>query len=75
MIKKVNDYLETLNDRLFGINQKKKVERGVDGESKYWKDLTGLSKKQFMYAAKKEKDEFMIFGGFASSSYDINILN
>ena len=42
---KIHNYLTRLNDYLYGINQFKKDKNTINnGESKYWKQLTGMSK-------------------------------
>ena len=60
---RVNSFVERLNDRLFGVQGRRKQADQVEGESKYWKDITGMNKRQFLYAAKKEANDFIMFSG------------
>ena len=47
----------------------------MEGESKYWKDITGMNKQQFLYAAKKEANDFVMFSGINLNPVDLNQMN
>jgi len=45
MSDRLNQFVERLNTRIFGgVQGRRKEQGGVEGESKYWKDITGMNK-------------------------------
>ena len=61
-----------LNDRLYGINRQQDEQKGTSSESRYWKELTGLSKNQFLYALRKERDQALLLGAISSEGLEGN---
>ena len=65
-------FMQGLNDRLYGINRQQDEQKGTASESRYWKEITGLSKNQFLYALKKERDQILLLGAISSEGIDLN---
>jgi hypothetical protein len=59
-----------MNSYFLGATNKET--KAATSESKYWKDLTGMKKAQFLHAVKKEKDDFFMFGMFDLKSVNLN---
>ena len=70
---KINHWLEVANDWVFGISKKRQEKTDMHNtESPYWKQLTGMSKAQFLHAAKKEMDCFSMFSSLSLHKFNPN---
>ena len=64
--------MQALNDRLYGIKREEGKNRGAATESRYWKELTGMSKNQFLLALRKDRDRMLLLGSVSSQGIDFN---
>lgn len=64
--------MQGLNDRLYGIKRKEGKRRGAASESRYWKELTGMNKNQFLLALRKDRDRMLLFASVSSHGIDLN---
>ena len=63
--------MQALNDRLYGIKRREGKSHGA-AESRYWKELTGMNKKQFLLALRKDRDRMLLLGSVSSQGIDFN---
>lgn len=58
--------LENINNWIHGIDRHHKAKAGAkkSNESPYWKQLTGMEKKKFLHALRKERDQMLTLGSF-----------
>lgn len=69
---RIRAVMQALNDRLYGIERKEGKGRGAAAESRYWKELTGMNKKQFFLALRKDRDRMLLLGSVSSHGIDLN---
>lgn len=64
--------MQALNDRLYGIKRGEGKSHGAAAESRYWKELTGMNKNQFLLALRKDRDRMLLLGSVSSHGIDLN---
>lgn len=63
--------MKGLNDRIYGINRGEGKSQQA-AESRYWKELTGMNKRQFLLALRKDRDRMLLLGSVSSQGIDLN---
>lgn len=69
---RIRAVMQALNDRLYGIKREDSKGSGSASESRYWKELTGMTRKQFLLALRKERDRILLLGSVSSQGIDFN---
>ena len=69
---RIRSVMVALNDRLYGINRKEGEAKSAGQQSGYWRDLTGMSKQQFLVALRKDRDRLLLLGSVSAKGIDFN---
>lgn len=67
----IHAIMKGLNDRIHGINRGEGKSQQA-AESRYWKELTGMNKRQFLLALRKDRDRMLLLGSVSSQGIDLN---